>query len=410
MNLNKKTKMIIAGLGIYLISTGISFTVFAWPGEGLGLLRPTDQQVEQTEESELSASVFTGPKTGECPLNGVFYPEDQKKAWEEKRPLVVMIENHEDSRPQSGLSRADLVYEAVAEGGITRFVAVFYCQATEPATRKYELGPVRSARTYFLDWASEYSDYPLYVHVGGAGLCNDPTVDNRAKALCQIDRYGWKDADHHSDMDQFALSYHSCRREPDRTGEKRATEHTMYCDSKDLWEVAIDRDLAAKGESGDQWDEDFIAWSFKEEEKADKRGDVSSIAFDFWEGYKAYAVSWQYDQASNRYLRSNGGVPHKDFLTDEQLAAKVVVIQFAQETGPVDEHKHMLYKTIGTGKALVFQDGQAIEARWSKKTRVSRTIFTDVRGQEIKFNRGQMWIEVLPTGNQVSYDESGKSA
>ena len=95
-----------------------------------------------------------------------------------------MIENHAEARPQSGLSYADVVYEAVAEGGITRFMGVFYCGI---AVRNVNLAPVRSARTYFLPWVLEYD--ALYNHVGGAGLCNDDTVDDRAKALCQIDQY-----------------------------------------------------------------------------------------------------------------------------------------------------------------------------------------------------------------------------
>jgi len=77
----------------------------------------------------------------------------------------AMIENHLDSRPPSGLSRADVIYEAVAEGGITRFLTVFYCGV---ASEDVRIGPIRSARIYFLDFASEYGDKPLFVHQGGA--------------------------------------------------------------------------------------------------------------------------------------------------------------------------------------------------------------------------------------------------
>lgn len=397
--MNQKTKLILFGLGLYLIVAGASFALFSVLAKEEGLASPL---VEEGMEGEMVA--FTGPRTEFCPLNGVGYTKEQKEIWEQRRPLLVMIENHEDSRPQSGLSRADIIYEVVAEGGITRLMGVYYCQATEPYSRNYDLGPVRSARTYFLDWASEYSDYPLYVHVGGAGLCHDVTVDPRAKALCQIEEYGWKDREHWSDLDQFALPYSICRREPERTGKTVATEHTMYCDTRALWQKAEERGLKVKSESGDSWDENFVSWKFKEEEDLNDRGGVSSISFDFWEGYSAYGVKWTYDKEGNQYLRSNGGSSHNDFLDQKQLAAKVVVVQFAKETGPVDDHKHLLYKTTGAGKALVFQDGRAIEGSWSKGDREERTIFKDSRGKEIEFNPGLIWIEVLPAGNQVDYE------
>jgi len=395
--MSQKVKYLLFGLGLYLLTAGLSFAAFSAVKEKM-VVSPLIEE-EAGEGGELAS--FTGPKTEECPINGVMYSKDQRQAWERRRPLLVVIENHEESRPQSGLMRADVIYEAVAEGGITRFLGVYYCKAVEKAPRKYDLGPVRSARTYFLDWASEYSDYPLYVHVGGAGLCHDSTVDNRAKALCQIENYGWKDKDHWSDLDQFALSYKVCRREPERTGKTVATEHTMYCDTQALWQKAKERGLEAKGSYGGRWNEEFRPWQFKDD--AEEKGDVGAIEFDFWQGYSAYKVKWDYDSENNRYLRSNGGEASNDLLTNEPVTAKVVIVQFARETGPVDDHKHLLYKTTGRGKALIFQDGEVIKGSWTKKDRQSRTIFTDSRGREIKFNRGLIWIEILPLGNQVSY-------
>jgi len=396
----KRKQALFIGLGIYLMTAGASFAFFSRLQKKQVIISPV---IEEKIDDKNRAYVFTGPRDQECPINGMMYPKEQRQAWEKKRPLLVMIENHEDSRPQSGLSRADVVYEAVAEGGITRLMGVFYCAAVAPVPRKYDLGPVRSARTYFLDWASEYSDYPLYTHVGGAGRCVDATVDERAKALCQIERYGWKNRDHWGDMDQFALSYRVCRREPDRTGKTVATEHTMFCDSATLWQEAEKRGLAAKNKEGNSWDEDFRSWQFKNEEKLENRGDIKNIELNFWQGYSAYAVRWQYDRENNRYLRFNGGEPQQDFIFDQQLAAKVVVVQFAREIGPVDEHKHLLYKTTGQGKALIFQNGDVVKANWSKKKRQNRTIFTNVAGKEVKFDRGLIWIEILPAGSKVDY-------
>ena len=81
----------------------------------------------------------------------------------------------------------------------------------------------------------------------------------------------------------------------------------------------------------------------------------------------------------------------------------MIVIQFSREQSSVDEHKHLLYQTIGSGQTIVFQDGEATEGTWEKESRTTRTRFFDDDGREIRFNRGQIWIEVLPAGNKVTY-------
>jgi len=381
-------------LGVYLFAGGVTFGAFSLWGKEGEIVSP-EVQKEMVETHQSPQMAFSGPRTEECPINGEFFTKEQREIWEKRRPLLVMIENHQESRPQSGLTRADVVYEAVAEGGITRFMGVYYCRATEPSPRKYDLGPVRSARIYFLSWAQEYGEYPLYLHVGGAGECADPTVDPRAKALCKIQRLGWLDKDHWNDLNQFALSYKVCRREPGRTGETKATEHTMYCDSQAAWQEAERRKLEG-------WSGEFRPWHFKDD-NPQKTPTAKEVSFPFWRGYKGYEVTWQYDSQNNIYTRFNGGQPHIDFLTKKPLQAKVVIVQFTQEIGPVDEHKHLLYKTVGRGKALVFQDGGVTQAIWKKKTEESRTLFFDLKGKEIKLNRGQIWIEIVPLGNKVEY-------
>jgi hypothetical protein len=123
-----------------------------------------------------------------------------------------------------------------------------------------------------------------------------------------------------------------------------------------------------------------------------------------WKGYEAdYGVKWVYDRTSNLYKRFNGGVAHMDLESKQQLTAKTVAILFAKETGPVDEHLHLLYDNVGTGTGLVFEDGKVIKATWKKPLKTSRTKFYDANGKEISFNRGQIWIEMLPTGTPVTY-------
>ena len=108
---------------------------------------PTQENIEVAQPSvgkDTIKTQFSGPKTEECPINGEKLTKEERLVWEKRRPLVVMIENHIDARPQSGLSQADVIYEVVAEGGITRFASVFYCKDAPL------IGPVRSARVYFI--------------------------------------------------------------------------------------------------------------------------------------------------------------------------------------------------------------------------------------------------------------------
>lgn len=402
---HRKTIFCLLLLGIYFLSAGISYAVFNFREQGQAPSIETPL-AEVTKPPTGRFPVISGPKDQVCPLNGGMFTKTEKDLWEKRRPLLVMIENHEDSRPQSGLSKADVVYEAVAEGAITRFLAVFYCaQAAYALKGEYDLGPVRSARTYFLDWASEYSDYPLYNHVGGSN-CSEATpggpctTDRRAQALEQIREYGWLNPDTRSDLNQYALSYRICRKEPDRLGHEVAAEHQMFCSSEALWTIAAERKLTNVNYKGETWDKNYRSWLFKDDTPSS--GSVSP-EFDFWRDYKDYNAKWDYDKTINSYRRINGGQPQIDFNNKEQITAKNVVIQFAQEKGPVDEHKHILYTTIGDGRALIFQDGLVISGKWSKKSRVSRTIFFDDKGREVKFNRGLIWIEVLPTTSKVNY-------
>ena len=134
------------------------------------------------------------------------------------------------------------------------------------------------------------------------------------------------------------------------------------------------------------------------------RGASFSASFVAWKGYeKEYGVRWDYDPATNTYKRFNGGVPHIDLENKKQYTAHAVAILFAKETGPVDDHMHLLYDNIGSGDAIVFQDGKTTKVTWQKATRNARTKFYDTNGKEISFNRGQLWIEMLPIGTPVTY-------
>jgi len=386
--MKKLNKFSLILVGIYIVTTLISFVVFSGIIKSLGDVQsPVPEAVTDGSKTLFDDSL---PKTEPCPLTGQLFSKQQRQWWEEHRPLGVMIENHEDSRPQSGLTSADVVYEAVAEGGITRFLAVFYCQDAEI------IGPVRSARTYFLDFISEYGDYPLYAHVGGAN------TSGPADALGQIRDYGWQN---YNDMNQFSIGFPVFYRDYDRLGRTVATEHTMYSSTTRLWDYAKEeRGLSNVDEDGNGWDEEFTYYEFKEDVAEGVRPAAQSISYNFWDGYGDYLVDWSYDKATNSYVRSNGGEPHIDLNTEKAVSAKNVVLLLMRESRANDGYEgnlHMLYGTKGTGDAIVFQDGKEIEATWSKKSRTARLTLTDSRGQEIKYNPGLTWYSVLSPDTNI---------
>jgi hypothetical protein len=391
MNKKQYITTTIVGLALYLIATGISFAAFTYIGKKSSAGVSVVNDGSGGSHFVIDPSV---PRTEACPINGKMYTKQEKQVWDTRRPLAVMIENHEESRPQSGLSSADVVYEAVAEGGITRFMGVFFCGI---AAAPVNLSPVRSARTYFLPWVLEYD--AIYNHVGGAGNCNDPTVDERAKALCQIEQYKIKD------MDQFGVSFPTCYRNYDRLDHPVATEHTMVCVTDKLLKLGAQRGWTNVDATGVAWDKGFQQWKFKDDAKESERGAATSISFVAWKGYESsYGVKWDYDKLANVYKRNNGGVAHMDLETKQQIAAKAVVVMFAKETTNVDEHAHLLYNNIGSGDGILFQDGQVTKVTWKKETKNARTKFYDASSnKEVSLVKGQLWIEMLPIGTAVTY-------
>lgn len=349
----------------------------------------------------LSDEESTEPRTEQCPMNGQMMTVAQKNKWTTRRPLGVMIENHVEARPQSGLSSADVIYEAVAEGGITRFLAIFYCQDAS------FIGPVRSARVHFMNMLREYGEYPLYGHVGGAN-CNAETGSGcangaKADALGIIRKLGW---DAYNDMNQFAVPFPYYWRDYDRLPGV-ATEHTVYSSTAKLWDYAkTKRQLTNVDEEGTKWDKTFETWKFAKDAEVSKRGTVKSIKLGFWDSFASqFSVEWKYDATKNTYARLNGGKPHMDKNTKKQITAKNVIVVFSKESPANDGYDggHIVYNLAGEGDALVFQNGKAIQATWQKEGPETRMKWYDESDKEISIVGGKVFVEILPIGNKVTY-------
>lgn len=280
-----------------------------------------------------------------------------------QRPAVgVMIENSKDARPQSGLSQAGVVFEAIAEGGVTRFLALFQDQQPE------NVGPVRSARPYYVQWNQGFD--AAYAHVGGS-----------PQALTDIKTLGVKD------MNQFYNSgaYHRVSSRP--------SPHNMYSSIVDLANLATKKGYKST----------FTGFVRK---TAAPAAQPTATSIDMNISSSLYNPHYAYDATTNTYLRSEGGSPHVDSNTAKQLAPNVVIaIAVPLGRGALDSSGayYSDYNTIGSGSAIIFQDGVATPATWSKPSATAQISFTDSAGTALKLNPGQTWISAVTAISKASY-------
>lgn len=391
-------KMLIVALLLYVLSATGTFTYFYAQGNSASITTVTEGETgadsEQTALGALLDIKPDEPRDQVCPLNGKLFTQTERAAWEKRRPLAVMIENSPDARPQSGLYHADIVFEAIAEGGVTRFMPIYYCGAQ---AQDILLAPIRSARTYYIDWASGFNR-PMYVHVGGA---NTP---GPADALGQIGDYGWQLQNDINGL--FTVAYPYFVRNENRLGKTVDTEHTVETSTEYLWEIATkrkwtnmspERKVGRTVVAAADWKDGYKPWTFEKEKG--KTGTINSISYEFWSGYDQYAVQWTYDPTSDMYKRNMAGEAHIDHNNQKQIMASNVIVLLTTEKGPIDEKKHMLYTTTGTGDALLFMHGDLVKGRWTKKDRESELRFTDTKGTDIPLARGLTWISVMSKAN-----------
>lgn len=275
-----------------------------------------------------------------------------------RHTLGIIVENHPDARPQVGLDKASIVYEAISEGGITRFLALYGPNNAD------KVGPVRSARTYFVDWVSEYNAF--FGHCGG-----------------NLDALDMIKADNILDLDQFAVGDAAYWREP-RAG--IASEHTLFTNTDKLYAVAKSKNWPQVA--------DFQAYKFLKTQTPGTSADKVTIDFSS----PSYLVNWTYDTTTGNYLRTMAGIAHKDAVTGEQLTAKTIIIQSVerQETTTAINENGWAMTTEGSGKAIIISNGIKTDATWKKDARTSRTIFYDAQGKEIQYLPGKFWIEITP--------------
>ena len=272
---------------------------------------------------------------------------------EDKNPFVaLMIDNFIDSRPVSGINSTSIVYEVPVEAGITRFMGIF-----ELNNLPEKIGPIRSARPYFAGLAEEYE--AIYAHAGGS-----PQVINELKEkkynIFNLDEisangiYFWRD-------------------------NSRISPFKLYT-SRDL----INKFIQKKGIANYS---DFRPWYFqyqveKNDDSANQRVEIGS--------YKE-PVLWKYDSEQKIYLRYQNNKPYLD-VDNNQVSTVNLIVQKTPII-VIDAIGRREIKIRGRGTAYIYMNGEKIDGNWIREN--NRTIFYDQEGGEIKFLRGNIWIEII---------------
>ncbi|MDP3965063.1 MAG: DUF3048 domain-containing protein [bacterium] len=297
-------------------------------------------------------------------IDGVLVAQENSNPF----PVAMMIDNIPPAWPHSGLEAASVLYETLVEGGATRIMAVF--AGGEAA----KIGPVRSARPYYLEWVSEYD--ALYGHVGGS-----------PEALGAIDGMGIKD------FSQFSNGQYFWR------DQSRYAPHNVYTSSELIQRALRDRDFAEETPQ-------YGSWLFKDDAPLEERPlKEESIEVHFSSG-QTWVSEYVYDRVTNQYAKFHAGRPHIDAETGNQLQTKNVVVIIIPPILDYGEKGRLTLDVHGEGRAFIFRDGEKITGSWKKTDRLDRTRFYDENGSEVLLNRGTSWVSIVPEGNDVIYTES----
>jgi hypothetical protein len=343
----------------WIAFTGFSFCVLSYSSTKFQVMEIIPYQISIPEKLIVKMQCeIVHPVTGVClQLNNAESPYTAEDL-EQAKVFTVMVENHTAARPQSGLGAADVVYEALVEGGFTRFMAVFDSLQTVPA-----IGPVRSARDYYLWWAKEYNN-PLYAHVGGS-----------PKALDMLAKQAMIDCDefYHGDIFERVTW--------------RYAPHNTYVSVSDLGLCRPTKSEAGLFSGIDSWK------YTSEEIVSDVKVDNIEISYSQNANYE---VEWQYNAEEGVYYRFNAGQPHLDKNSNQQITAKNVIVLEALSR-VIDDIGRLEMNNIGHGPVLIYTQGTKQKGEWKKDHYSDRTRFVDKEGNDLLLSPGNTWIQVVPS-------------
>lgn len=300
----------------------------------------------------------------QAPLTGV-----ESAQMNESRPVMVIINNAPQARPQSGLTQADLLYEVLAEGEITRIIALF-----QSSTFSDAIGPVRSIRPYFISIGKSYG--AIQVHAGGSP-----------------DGYATIQREKIENLDEITNAGPYFFRE-----KFRKAPHNLYTNLTQIREGASKRSLGAQGPAAPVYSfvkpESSAVETMGSGAREARKVDVTFLV-------KSYRVSYEYDEAARVYKRSINGTPHIDLNNGETLTAANVVV-LGTDHRVLDNEGRRDVRVTGKGAAILFQRGKAMPVEW-KRERENDPIRLYDQDREVSLLQGKTHMLIVP--NTPTFEE-----
>ena len=283
------------------------------------------------------------------------------------RPIAVMIDNHDDARPQVSINKAYVVYEIIVEGGYTRMMPIFKGQDIE------KIGPVRSARHYFLDYALEND--AIYVHFG-----QSPQAESDIKKLNVNDIEG---------------IYYSTNEFTRVKG--KYSPHDVMVSTEDILDIAERKDYRVTSDATS-----VLKYNAEEVNLAD--GESATEVFIPFS--KSQDVTFKYDEENKVYVKYANDKKQVDWITEEDTTFKNIIITFVENYTLNDsENKgRQGLLNIGEKDGYYITNGKAIKITCTKESRAAKTVYKDLDGNEIEVNDGNTYIGICPLDADVTIE------
>ena len=310
------------------------------------------------QETKNEENISTTPKVSIVDVNS------------KSRPYAVMINNQVTARNyQSGLTDAYIVYELIAEGGVTRYIALFKDKNTE------RIGSVRSSRHYFLDYALEND--AIYVHWGWS-----PQAKKDISALGINNINGLSDSAFYRDQELLNNGV--------------ALEHTGFTTMENLKRSASNRNY--RQESDKKLLLNYVVGDVDLSEKEDAK-QAKKVVID----YSGYVEDkYVYDEENKYYLRYVNDKENVDYATKKQLHFKnIITYQVYNATISGDHKGRQQFDNIGSGEGYYITNGYAVKIKWSKSSREAQTVYSYMDGKEIDVSDGNTFIQIQPKGQNL---------
>lgn len=281
------------------------------------------------------------------------------------RPIAVMIDNVGDARPQAGLNDAYIVYEIIVEGNLTRLMALYKDVELD------KIGPIRSSRHYFLDYALEND--AIYVHFGWSPKAQSDISSlkvNNINGMAESSKSFW------------------------RVRDKRAP-HNAVTSTEKILEIAKRKGYKTTSEK------ESVLNYVTEDVELTEGISATDITIPYSSSYK---VTYKYDEETQRYTRGYNKTTQKDWDTKELVTTKNIIITFAKNTtlkdGTSKGRQNLL--NIGTFDGYYITNGKAIKIECYKSSRKEQTVYKDLEGNEIEVNDGNTFIQIVPVSSKVA--------